>query len=197
MPKPKHPMAGKHLANNATKARKLPGKTKKKADPPQSTSSDRKQSAAASSKKVKKRSQRSILGFIAGAGACIALWGWSIYDALVKKKKDRRILDGMLRRPLIITDHAACRMDCRFITKSQIVQTLEKGVINHRKSDPRQKPCPKYVVDAHLIGGGSGGGGKGKTKTIKSIQGVFSACRNETLVVTVIDTDTDWPCGPC
>ena len=29
------------------------------------------------------------------------------------------------------------------------------------------------------------------------LQGVFAACPTETRVITVIDVDTNWPCGPC
>ncbi len=41
-------------------------------------------------------------------------------------------------------------------------------------------PCPKIVVDARI----------GQ----KNTQGVFSACRDATRVVTVIDRDVDWEC---
>ena len=29
------------------------------------------------------------------------------------------------------------------------------------------------------------------------LQSVFAACAHETRVVTVIDRDSDWACGPC
>lgn len=29
------------------------------------------------------------------------------------------------------------------------------------------------------------------------LQGVFAACPAETRVITVIDRDTNWACGPC
>jgi hypothetical protein len=57
---------------------------------------------------------------------------------------------------------------------------LSSGAINQRKSNPGELPCPKVVVDARL----------GQRNT----QGVFSACKDATKVVTVIDRDKDWEC---
>jgi len=57
---------------------------------------------------------------------------------------------------------------------------LAWGVINQRKSDLGELPCPKVVVDAKV----------GQ----RNAQGVFGACRDATKVVTVIDKDVDWEC---
>lgn len=42
-----------------------------------------------------------------------ALWAWNVWSRVQQRQEDRRILDAMLRLPLAITEHAACRMDCR------------------------------------------------------------------------------------
>lgn len=194
MPKPRNSLAGKHFANNGTKAPKLPSAKKKKprvataegSDPPPAGSGGGGGKGAGRSKK----SQRSVLGFVLGAAACISVWGWSIMQGAAKRKRDRRLLDSMLRKPMQITEHAACRMDCRFITRPQIEETLRNGRINDRKSEPNLRPCAKYVVDAEVAGLGAPG-------DVKAVEGVFAACRYETRVLTVIDTKNNWPCGPC
>lgn len=135
-----------------------------------------------------KKQQRSVLGFVIGVGACLALWGWSLVHGAAKRRRDRGILDSMARKPLSITDHAACRMDCRFISREHIHAMLAKGRIHDGKSDPALRPCPKYVVDADVTT---------KSGAKKTVEGVFAACRNETRVLTVIDIETNWPCGPC
>lgn len=87
----------------------------------------------------------------------------------------------------VLVQHATCRMDCRFVTPDQVEQTLRRGTINARKSEPLMRPCPKYVVDAELAVGAG----------VREVEGVFAACRSETRVITVIDKTTNWPCGPC
>lgn len=189
-------MAGKSVGGNATKAPKLPQKKQKKpraeGDAGDGGSGGGRGGGDAPPRgRRAKKAQRSVLGFVLGAAACLGLWGWSLLVAVNKRKRDGRVLASMRRRALGYTDHARCRMDCRFVSEAQVEETLRRGRINGRKSDPAQRPCPKYVVDADVA---AEGGAPGRAK---SLQTVFSACRNETTVITVIDTGTDWPCGPC
>ncbi|KAL4529987.1 hypothetical protein Ndes2437B_g08484 [Nannochloris sp. 'desiccata'] len=199
MPKPKKPLAGKNLASNGTKAPRL--QYHKKTSRAAATDGSGNQPSTStnggnggfgnrgSSHNRSKKSLRSVLGFIIGSTATIAMWGWSLFEGINKSKRDRRILDSMLRKPLYITEHGLCRMDCRFVTRDHIAETLERGRINDKKSEPTQRPCPKYVVDAEVRRGTDG--------KEKMVQGVFAACRTETRVVTVIDKANNWPCGPC
>jgi len=201
MPKPKKPLASKNFASNGAKAPRLQQPKKKtraaatdsNGNQP-TTSNDRgrngggRNRGSGNNHNRSKKSLRSVLGFVVSSTACLAVWGWSLFQGVNKSKRDRRILNSLLRKPLFITDHGLCRMDCRFVTREHIRETLERGRINVRKSEPTQRPCPKYVVDAEV---GSGGAGE------KVVQGVFAACRNETGVLTVIDKATNWPCGPC
>jgi hypothetical protein len=192
-PKPRNPLGGNALGGSGTKAPKRQ-QPKKKRRPVQAADGEALPSGNNTdrpSKKAKK-SQRSVLGFMVGAASCVALWGFSIVQGVRKNQRDRRVLDSMLRRPMTISEHAACRMDCRFVTRQQIEATLRKGRINDRKSDPTLRPCPKYVVDAELELEGRRSG-----SLSKAVQAVFAACRTETRVLTVIDTRTNWPCGPC
>ena len=193
-PKPKNGPS-KSFETNQNKAKKLPSSKKKKTPPrdtaaaaePENGSSDgtRPEHPQTSNNK----SKRSVLGFVFSTLSCIGLWGWSIYEGVNKQQQDRRILDSMLRKPFHFTQHGQCRMDCRFISRPQVVDTLRKGTINARKSEPLLRPCAKYVVDAEVE---TSRGGE-----VKAVQGVFAACRSETKVITVIDKETNWPCGPC
>lgn len=149
------------------------------------------QSDGSQSGRKKKRvpkNRRSAGGFLLAAVASVATLAWTLVANARQAKKSDRILQSMRRKPLHITEHAACRMDCRFVTKKEILQSLFSGRVNMRKSDPGEAPCPKYVVDAEI---------KTAQGRRKAVQSVFSACPTETRLVTTIDTSTNWPCGPC
>lgn len=182
----------KNLSGNSSKASRLP-QTKKKSKTKVDSfgtsivSNESNDGKGGDKKAGSKKSQRSILGFIVGTVSCAALWGWSIMNGVSQRRRDRAILDGMRRRPLAITEHAACRMDCRFVTRAEVQKTLRNGRINSRKSDRTSKPCPKYVVDADID----------VNSRLKKVQSVFAACPTETRLITVIDNSTNWPCGPC
>lgn len=135
-----------------------------------------------------KKSERSVIGFMCAAATAAGLFAYSIVRGVQQERRSKGILSSMRRKPLHITEHAACRMDCRFVTKNDIETTLFKGTVNFRKSNPDELPCPKYVVDADL------GEPRGRKK---KIQAVYSACDKETRLVTAIDRGTNWPCGPC
>jgi len=95
----------------------------------------------------------------------------------------------MRGKPIILTDHAKERMNQRHITIDEIQQALRKGKLNDKKSEPKVKPFPKYVVTAHVRNKQPG---INRERT-KEIEIVLAAHEDETIVVTVIDKDTDWP----
>ena len=70
-------------------------------------------------------------------------------------------------------------MDCRFVSRADVTATLEKGRLNERHSTPKARPCPRWALDDGRV------------------RAVWAECRDETKLVTVIDTVTDHPCGPC
>ena len=221
---PKKPFAGKRVPTSNTKAPRL--KKAKKATADDSSGGDG-------------GGRRSLAALLAaGAAGFAALWAWAVYSRAQQSTADRRILQAMASRPLHITEHAACRMDCRcvceggesgatainasvlqppsdaapasglrFVGRGEVTQALEHGRINRRKSAPALAPCPKYAVDAAVVvaaaaagprgGGGSGGKQQKQQWKKKHVQAVFAACPRETRLITVIDTDTDWACGPC
>lgn len=93
--------------------------------------------------------------------------------------------EGFNRFPdsIIYTKHARCRMDCRHITEAEIKQILETGKLKSEKiqEDERGKTYPL----------------EGKTTADKMVRIVVAPKKNNIVVVTVIDLDTDWPCGDC
>ncbi|KAK9818143.1 hypothetical protein WJX72_007775 [[Myrmecia] bisecta] len=125
-------------------------------------------------------------GLVAVVGAfAVFFTGKLLYDRQKQKEHlqaSRLILAGMRTKPIKFTEHATCRMGCRFIPQHEVMDVLQTGVVNDKKSEPKTRPCPKYVVDAQV---GS---------HHKNVQAVFSACRDATNVVTVIDKDTEWEC---
>jgi uncharacterized membrane-anchored protein YhcB (DUF1043 family) len=79
--------------------------------------------------------------------------------------------------------HAKCRMSCRNLDESEVLEILEKGKINMDKSNDRPNKCPTYALE-------------GKTHDGQQSRMVFSFCGpDDVTVVTVIDLDTDWECN--
>ncbi|PRW60724.1 hypothetical protein C2E21_0968 [Chlorella sorokiniana] len=179
MAKPKNPFAGRHVGGT-TKATRQPNTGKKKKQPAVAAGN-----GSGNAGGGKKREPKSFLGLLLTGAGFAALWAWNVYSRVQQRREDQDTLQAMAARPLAVTEHAACRMDCRFVKRGEIEETLRTGRINARKSQPQLKPCPKYVVDA-AVG-----------PHHKNVQGVFAACPHETRVLTVIDLDTNHPCGPC
>ena len=82
---------------------------------------------------------------------------------------------------LVYTKHARCRMNCRNIDESEVQEILKQGRINYRKSEPAARPDPKYALE-------------GTTHDGQHVRIVFAPARRGTVVITVIDLDTEWDC---
>ena len=82
---------------------------------------------------------------------------------------------------LSYTKHALCRMDCRRISREDIAEIMEKGIINLNKSDRRDKPCPTYAL-------------QGKTRDGERLRIIFAQCDKETKVVTCYNLDEEFEC---
>jgi acetylornithine deacetylase/succinyl-diaminopimelate desuccinylase-like protein len=104
-------------------------------------------------------------------------------NAGTEENNPRSEADVINRDPasLVYTKHARCRMDCRHIDESEVQEILQKGRINYRKSEPAGRPDPKYAVE-------------GTTHDGQSVRIVFAPAKRGTVVITVIDLDTDWTC---
>ena len=84
--------------------------------------------------------------------------------------------------PVIYTKHARCRMDCRRIDESEVKEILQKGTINYAKSEPNDKPDPKYALE-------------GITHDGQEVRIVFAPSKKGMVVITVIDMKQEWQCA--
>lgn len=84
-------------------------------------------------------------------------------------------------RSLVYTKHAKCRMSCRNISESEVVEIQHNGTVNYQKSDLKDKPCSSYAVE-------------GKTNDGQKVRIVFGACQKITTVITCIDLGVEHVC---
>jgi hypothetical protein len=82
---------------------------------------------------------------------------------------------------LVYTKHALCRMDCRRISKDDVEEIMEEGVINLNRSNRNGRPCPTFAL-------------QGETKDGEHLRIVFAQCETQTKVVTCINLDEDFEC---
>jgi hypothetical protein len=78
--------------------------------------------------------------------------------------------------------HARCRMDCRQVSEAEVLDLLEHGEINPRKTRLDDKPCPTYALEGY------------SQQDHQHLRIVFAQCDNYTKVVTCIDLDRDLEC---
>ena len=62
-------------------------------------------------------------------------------------------------------------MDCRDISKEDIDEIMEKGIINFSMSNRSDRPCPTFAV-------------QGETSDGEKLRVIFAQCLKETKVVT-------------
>lgn len=77
--------------------------------------------------------------------------------------------------------HARCRMSCRHIDEQEVKDILKTGSINYAKIEEDEQGTSIPL--------------EGITKDQQNVRIVFAPKKNKTVVVTVIDLDTDWPCN--
>jgi uncharacterized protein DUF4258 len=91
------------------------------------------------------------------------------------------VFDRKISR-IVYSKHARCRMDCRRIDESEIIEIKDEGTVNIRKSDLDGPRDPKFAVE-------------GITHDRQHVRVVFAQTSNSLVVVTCIDLDTDWACS--
>lgn len=96
-----------------------------------------------------------------------------------KTNRDR----GFDRRTSFLqySNHAKCRMKCRQISMSEVEEIMRDGKINYNKSDIRNARCPRYALE-------------GLTHDQQRVRIIFAQCNESTVVVTVIDLETEFAC---
>ncbi|MEO7209392.1 MAG: DUF4258 domain-containing protein [Chitinophagaceae bacterium] len=91
--------------------------------------------------------------------------------------------DGFNRNvhKIIYSKHARCRMECRHIDESEVMEILQNGKLNDSKieQDDRGKTYPL----------------EGITHDKQHVRIVFAPKQDELVVVTVIDLDKEWDCN--
>jgi hypothetical protein len=86
-------------------------------------------------------------------------------------------------KPVVLTQHAKCRMGCRQIDASEIQEMLDKGTINQRKSGQSkdESTCPTVALE-------------GKTHDAQTVRIVVAECADKAKIVTVIDLKNEFKC---
>ena len=79
------------------------------------------------------------------------------------------------------SNHAKCRMQCRKISQAEVEEIMRDGKINYNKSDLQNARCPRYAVE-------------GLTRDDQRVRIIYAQCNDKTVVVTVIDLETDFKC---
>ena len=82
---------------------------------------------------------------------------------------------------LTYTHHALCRMDCRQISREDINEIMEKGIINFNKSYSNDRPCPTFAL-------------QGFTSSGEDLRVIFAQCGDDTKVVTCYNLKKDFEC---
>ena len=72
-------------------------------------------------------------------------------------------------------------MDCRHISKEEINEIMQKGIINFNKSNKQDRPCPTFAL-------------QGRTDNGESIRVIFAQCPTETKVITCYNLQKDFAC---
>src|SRR3569833_660851 len=95
-----------------------------------------------------------------------------------------KIGEAFDRHPSTIfyTPQALCRMNCLHITKENIEEIMQKGIINFSQSDRSTRPCP--VLDL-----------QGQTSDGQKLKVIFSQCKSKTSVITCYDLQYDVECN--
>lgn len=90
--------------------------------------------------------------------------------------------DAVNRDPsvLVYSKHARCRMNCRHIDESEVKEILANGKVNEAKIETSEKGTSFPL--------------EGTTHDNQHVRIVVAPKQTETVVVTVIDLDTEWPC---
>jgi hypothetical protein len=114
-------------------------------------------------------------------GAVLAVW---LYNHTTPHTNDpSKEYEAFNRNltPVIYTRHARCRMGCRHIDESEVMEILHNGKINYQKSDPDGKPDPKYALE-------------GYTHDNQQVRIIFAPSKRGMVVITCIDTKEEWQC---
>ena len=63
-----------------------------------------------------------------------------------REAADSSLRGRLRRRPIEFSEHASCRMDCRFVSREEVEATLDVGRESKRHSTPGARPCPRWAL---------------------------------------------------
>lgn len=106
-----------------------------------------------------------------------------LFIFLYKRWHEPSVREAFDRHPahLYYTKHALCRMDCRHISREDISEILQRGIINVNKSNKNDRPCPTYAV-------------QGTTTDGESLRVILAQCDKDTKIITCYNLMEDFEC---
>ena len=86
-------------------------------------------------------------------------------------------------KPLKITRHAKCRMQCRYIDAEEVQDIIDQDRINERKSETlvSSGQCPTIAYE-------------GFTKDKQHVRVIVGDCKDQAKLITVIDLENEYEC---
>lgn len=102
---------------------------------------------------------------------------------LIRRWNEPEPKEAFNRSPALFqfTNRALCRMDCWQISRKEVEEIMQKGVIHFNKSNKRARPCPTFAL-------------QGRTKRGAYIRVIFAQCATETSVITCYNLEKDFAC---
>ncbi|MFL5771513.1 MAG: DUF4258 domain-containing protein [Flavisolibacter sp.] len=106
-----------------------------------------------------------------------------LFIFIFKRWHEPRTREAFDRHPshIYYTKHALCRMDCRHISKENINEIMENGIINLNKSNRFDRPCPTFAL-------------QGQTADGEKLRVILAQCTEETKVITCYNLQEDFEC---
>ena len=102
---------------------------------------------------------------------------------LISRWREPAAREALERHPaeLVYTRHAICRMQCRHISREEVMEILSHGIIHFNKSNRGARPCPTFAL-------------QGRTASGERIEVIFAQCREQTRVVTCYNLQKEFDC---
>jgi hypothetical protein len=112
----------------------------------------------------------------------VVIVAFALFISKLRHEPQQKELFNRHPTHLTYTHHALCRMDCRHISREDINDIMQKGIINLNKSHQNDRPCPTYAL-------------QGLTSDGEELRVIFAQCDgDETKVVTCYNLKEDFEC---
>ena len=113
---------------------------------------------------------------------CLILVVLAIF--ISRLQHEPKMKEAFERRPshLIYTKRALCLMGCFHVSRQNIKEIMESGIIHFSLSNRSERPCPKFVL-------------QGRASNGQTLRIVFTQCPGETKVEEVIPLHNTIECN--